>query len=144
MKAAPVNPSDINIIQGSYGTKLRPPATAGTEGVGIVEKVGKGVDNLKENDRVIITTEGVGTWASHVLTSSKNLLKVSDKIPLEYAACLSINPTTAYRLLADFENLQEGFSTFISFFSINSSIFLLKKKEIQSSKTQQTLWLDFV
>jgi len=108
MKAAPINPSDVNIVQGSYGSKMKPPATAGNEGVGIVEKVGPGVTNIKQNDRVIITQEGVGTWSSHLITSSDNVFKVSDKIPLEYAACLSINPTTAFRLLSDFENLKKG------------------------------------
>lgn len=108
MKAAPINPSDVNIVQGSYGSKIKPPATAGNEGVGIVEKVGSGVTNLKQNDRVIVTQEGLGTWSSHLITSSNNLFKVSEKIPLEYAACLSINPCTAYRLLSDFENLKEG------------------------------------
>ena len=108
MQAAPINPSDVNIVQGSYGSKIRPPATAGSEGVGVVQKVGPGVTNLKENDRVILANDGAGTWSSHLITSSNNLFKVSQNIPLEYAACLSVNPTTAFRLLADFENLKSG------------------------------------
>jgi len=108
MKASPINPSDVNIVQGSYGSKILPPSTAGNEGVGIVEKVGANVTNLKVNDRVILMKEGYGTWSSHLIAPSNILFKVSEKIPLEYAACLSINPCTAYRLLSDFENLSEG------------------------------------
>ena len=38
----------------------------------------------------------------------KVLLKVPNDIPAAYAATLTINPATAYRLLRDFAKLQPG------------------------------------
>lgn len=39
---------------------------------------------------------------------ASNLVKVPKDIPAAYAATLSVNPATAYRLLADFEKLVPG------------------------------------
>lgn len=36
------------------------------------------------------------------------MFKVPNDIPEAYAATLSVNPSTAYRLLADFESLSPG------------------------------------
>ena len=44
MQACPIHPSDMGLIQGSYGRPRNPPAVAGREGVGTVVKVGEGGD----------------------------------------------------------------------------------------------------
>lgn len=56
MLAAPVNPSDLNQIQGSYA--LLPeqlPATPGNEGVGVIEEA-DGDGHFSIGDRVIFST----------------------------------------------------------------------------------------
>ncbi|XP_038191204.1 enoyl-[acyl-carrier-protein] reductase, mitochondrial isoform X2 [Arvicola amphibius] len=60
MLAAPVNPSDINMIQGNYGLLPKLPAVGGNEGVGQVVAVGSSVSRLKPGDWVIPATAGLG------------------------------------------------------------------------------------
>jgi trans-2-enoyl-CoA reductase len=74
----------------------------------VVTAVGADVKNIKVNDRVIPNQAGFGTWRSKAVTNAENVMKISDKIPVEYAATLSVNPSTAYRLLKDFVNLKKG------------------------------------
>ena len=50
----------------------------------------------------------LGTWRSTVKASAASLTKVPSDIPVPYAATLSVNPATAYRLLADFCTLERG------------------------------------
>ena len=76
MIVAPVNPADINIIQGVYPVKPPLPTTGGFEGIGDVLAVGSCVTNLCPGDRVI--PKGViGTWCTTGLFNSKQLKKVS-------------------------------------------------------------------
>ena len=44
MQASPIHPSDMGLIQGSYGRLRTLPSVAGREGVGTVVQVGEGVD----------------------------------------------------------------------------------------------------
>nr|XP_017202017.2 enoyl-[acyl-carrier-protein] reductase, mitochondrial isoform X2 [Oryctolagus cuniculus] len=60
MLAAPINPSDINMIQGNYGLLPRLPAVGGNEGVGQVVAVGSNVTALKPGDWVIPAGAGLG------------------------------------------------------------------------------------
>ncbi|KAK7261412.1 hypothetical protein RIF29_27722 [Crotalaria pallida] len=53
MLAAPINPSDINRIQGVYPVRPQPPAVSGCEGVGQVYSVGQAVTTLSPGDWVI-------------------------------------------------------------------------------------------
>jgi NADPH:quinone reductase-like Zn-dependent oxidoreductase len=53
MVAAPINPADINLIEGVYGTKPTVPAVAGSEGMGIVVEKGNDVHGLNLTDHVI-------------------------------------------------------------------------------------------
>ncbi len=69
-KAAPINPADLNQIQGVYGSQPRLPAVAGNEGVAVVEKVGSGVKGLAVGDRVIPAAPGFGLPSSLVVSSS--------------------------------------------------------------------------
>lgn len=49
-----------------------------------------------------------GTWRTQGVFPEKMLLKVPSDIPLLCAATLSVNPCTAFRVLADFESLAPG------------------------------------
>jgi len=112
MVAAPINPADLNMVEGTYGSLsgVKPtfPVVGGNEGVGIVVEAGSGVKNLKINDRVIPNKSGLGTWRTHGVFKSEELRTVPNDIPVEYAATVSVNPATAYRLLNDFAKLKEG------------------------------------
>ncbi len=61
MLAAPINPADLNMIEGVYGVKSSFPAIGGNEGVGVVVEAGKNVQHLRVNDHVIPKHAGLGT-----------------------------------------------------------------------------------
>ncbi len=61
MLAAPINPADVNIIEGTYGTSPSSfPAVGGNEGVGVVEAVGSSVSQISPQQRVIPAKPGLG------------------------------------------------------------------------------------
>jgi len=107
MVAAPINPADINMIEGVYGKKATLPAVGGNEGVGIVVEAGP-KSSFKVNQHVIPTVAGLGTWRTQGVFNSKDLFAVPEGIKPEYAATVSVNPATALRLLNDFVDLKEG------------------------------------
>ncbi|XP_032245512.1 enoyl-[acyl-carrier-protein] reductase, mitochondrial isoform X4 [Halichoerus grypus] len=108
MLAAPINPSDINMIQGNYGFLPKLPAVGGNEGVGQVVAVGGSVTGVKPGDWVIPASAGLGTWQTEAVFSEEALISIPSDLPLQSAATLSVNPCTAYRMLMDFEQLQPG------------------------------------
>uniref|UniRef100_A0A8D0FVR0 Enoyl-[acyl-carrier-protein] reductase, mitochondrial n=1 Tax=Strix occidentalis caurina TaxID=311401 RepID=A0A8D0FVR0_STROC len=120
MLAAPINPADINMIQGTYAIVSPLPAVGGNEGVGEVLEVGCRVAALKPGDRVIPAVTGLGTWRTRGVFPEETLLKVPGDIPVLSAATLSVNPCTAYRMLADFETLAPGDSVIQN--AANSSV----------------------
>uniref|UniRef100_A0A8C4IXK6 Enoyl-[acyl-carrier-protein] reductase, mitochondrial n=1 Tax=Dromaius novaehollandiae TaxID=8790 RepID=A0A8C4IXK6_DRONO len=108
MLAAPINPADINMIQGTYAILSELPAVGGNEGVGQVVEVGSRVTSVKPGDWVVPADTGLGTWRTEAVFPEETLLQVPSDIPLLCAATLSVNPCTAYRMLADFETLRPG------------------------------------
>jgi NADPH:quinone reductase-like Zn-dependent oxidoreductase len=54
MEAAAVNPSDFMLIRGQYFVRPELPATAGSEGVGIVIDVGEQADSQLVGKRVLV------------------------------------------------------------------------------------------
>ncbi|XP_043850793.1 enoyl-[acyl-carrier-protein] reductase, mitochondrial [Dromiciops gliroides] len=108
MLAAPVNPADINMIQGTYSIIPELPAVGGNEGVGQVLEVGGAVTGLKPGDWVIPADSALGTWRTEAVINEEALVGVPSDIPLLCAATLSVNPCTAYRMLSDFEQLRPG------------------------------------
>ncbi|XP_049800811.1 enoyl-[acyl-carrier-protein] reductase, mitochondrial [Schistocerca nitens] len=108
MLASPVNPADINTIQGVYAVKPKLPSIPGNEGVGEIADVGNGVTDLKVGDRVVPKLNAWGTWRTHAVCKADELIKISDKIGIVEAATLTVNPCTAYRMLKDFVPLSEG------------------------------------
>ncbi|KAH8400680.1 hypothetical protein KR009_000322 [Drosophila setifemur] len=106
--AAPINPADINTIQGKYPVKPKFPAVAGNEFVGEVICVGDNVKDLKAGQHVIPLATGMGTWTTHAVYNDDQLLAVSKKVGLAEAATVTVNPCTAYRMLKDFVQLCPG------------------------------------
>lgn len=61
MVMAPINPADINMIEGVYPIRPTLPAIGGNEGVAQILQVGKSVKGLTVNDMVIPSKPGFGT-----------------------------------------------------------------------------------
>lgn len=108
MKMAPINPSDINMIEGTYHMLPQLPAVCGNEGVGEVLEVGSKVSSLVPGDWVIPAGTGFGTWRTVAVSDQEMLRKVPNDVPAISAATIMVNPCTAYRMLKDFVCLHEG------------------------------------
>ncbi|XP_028971387.1 enoyl-[acyl-carrier-protein] reductase, mitochondrial isoform X1 [Esox lucius] len=106
--AAPINPSDINMIQGTYAILPDLPAVGGNEGVAQVLEVGSQVKALKPGDWVIPRDAGLGTWRTAAVLAEEDVISLPNDIPLLSAATLGVNPCTALRMLTDFEDLKPG------------------------------------
>uniref|UniRef100_A0A3P9H826 Enoyl-[acyl-carrier-protein] reductase, mitochondrial n=1 Tax=Oryzias latipes TaxID=8090 RepID=A0A3P9H826_ORYLA len=106
--AAPINPSDINMIQGTYAILPDLPSIGGNEGVGTIIETGKKVKTLKVGDWVIPRDAGLGTWRTEAVFAEEDVISVPNDIPLLSAATLGVNPCTAFRMLVDFEDLMPG------------------------------------
>ncbi|XP_066555480.1 enoyl-[acyl-carrier-protein] reductase, mitochondrial [Amia ocellicauda] len=108
MLAAPINPADINMLQGTYPILPPFPAVGGNEGVGEVVEVGRKVTAFKPGDWVIPVDAGFGTWRTEAVCDECDLIKISKDISLLCAATVGVNTCTAYRMLHDFKQLQPG------------------------------------
>ena len=107
MVAAPINPADLNAIEGKYPVRPTLPATPGMEGAGIVVEVGSAVRNLKVGALVILP-HSLGTWREACAVPAEKLVVVPEGIEPIQAAMLKVNPITAWRMLHDFVSLQPG------------------------------------
>lgn len=123
---SPINPADINVIEGVYpsrptktdnlgtreglGSEGHPVFVGGNEGLAQVVSVGEGVEALREGDWVVVTKQQSGTWMSERIVPVVDVAKVPRREALTeaQAATLTVNPPTAYNMLHDFVELKEG------------------------------------
>jgi trans-2-enoyl-CoA reductase len=107
MSAAPINPADLNSIEGKYPIKSHLPATPGMEGAGSVVEVGSAVRDLAIGTQVILP-HSFGTWREVAVIAADKLVAVPAEIEPIQAAMLKVNPITAWRMLRDFVSLLPG------------------------------------
>jgi trans-2-enoyl-CoA reductase len=107
IRYSPIHPSDINLIQGTYGIRPDLPAIPGGEASAIVAAIGDGVTDLAVGDAVILRSR-IGSWRETVVIDADQCFKLPNGIDLAQAAMLTINPSTAWRMLHDFVELQAG------------------------------------
>jgi trans-2-enoyl-CoA reductase len=107
MRAAPINPADLNQIEGKYPLRAELPATPGFEGAGVVAELNHDVTNVAV-DALVILPHNVGTWRDAVTVKADELVVVPAGIEPVQAAMLKINPMTAWRLLHDYVDLARG------------------------------------
>ncbi len=105
IEAAPINPADLNFIEGNYGVKPPLPAHPGMECCATVLK--SRANKFKEGDTVFPLSR-IGAWASHAITTSENLISLPPEIDPLQAAMLKVNPATAWLLLRHFTKLRKG------------------------------------
>lgn len=121
MLAAPMNPADINQIQGVYPSKPpmditlgtpEPSAVGGNEGVGLVTAVGSACKTLAVGDWVIMKHTSQGTWRTHLQIDESKLLKITSEeregLSVKQVGTIAVNPITAYRMLTDFTSWNWG------------------------------------
>ncbi|KAG6837167.1 hypothetical protein H0H93_013757 [Arthromyces matolae] len=122
---APINPADINVIEGVYpakpiprqdltrsglGSSGTPAFVGGNEGLALVEEVGVGVPGLKPGDWVVMTKPQAGTWCTTANLGMDDVEKVPRVPGLSevHAATMTVNPPTAYNMLNEYLRLDEG------------------------------------
>ena len=103
VQAATVNASDFLYISGQYFITPKPPADVGAEGVGRILDVGPGEHESLIGARVLLLpTYRHGTWATHVIAATTDVVVVPDDIDTVQLAMVGINPMTALLLLRDY------------------------------------------
>jgi mitochondrial enoyl-[acyl-carrier protein] reductase / trans-2-enoyl-CoA reductase len=107
MRAAPINPADLNQIEGKYPVQAELPATPGFEGAGMVVDGAADVKGLS-NGALVILPHNTGTWRDAVAVKAGELVVVPAGINAVHASMLKINPMTAWRLLNDYVDLARG------------------------------------
>jgi trans-2-enoyl-CoA reductase len=107
MSAAPINPADLNSIEGKYPIRAPLPATPGMEGAGIVIEVGSAVRDLAIGAQVILP-HSFGTWREIAVIAAEKLVATPPEIEPIQAAMLKVNPITAWRMVHDFVALRPG------------------------------------
>jgi len=135
---SPINPADLNIIEGRYPdpktlhfpSRCNVRRVGGGEGIARIVNVDDGIvdaagEILNVGDFVFPNMPGFGTWRSDAFVSGDEVRKIC--MPLNQklnsfhndnssdfddllmrASTMSVNPCTAYRMTHDFENLSTG------------------------------------
>lgn len=106
--ASPINPADLNTIQGKYASlpdKL--PAVIGNEGLFEVVEAHNNNVKLKRGDWVLPFKLAWGTWRSHAIAAGDELIKIPNTLDYKACATMQVNPCTAFRMLNDFVQLSE-------------------------------------
>ncbi|KAI0871866.1 hypothetical protein GGS24DRAFT_40992 [Hypoxylon argillaceum] len=118
--AAPINPADVNTIQGTYGAKPTftsligtpsPSALPGNEGVFEIASSPPSSSGLAKGDWVIPAKTGFGTWRTHAVAPPDALIRIDKEgLTPRQAGTVSVNPCSAYRMLRDYAHppMREG------------------------------------
>ena len=104
MEFAPINPADLNVLEGKYPVRPALPGTPGVEGVAVVEALGPRTTEPKPGTRVLLPHR-FGSWRERGNVLAASLIPVPADIPVQEAAMLRINPATALLMLREFVDL---------------------------------------
>jgi NADPH:quinone reductase-like Zn-dependent oxidoreductase len=103
--ASPINPADLNWIEGTYGTRPELPEVPGTEAVG--EVVESRDSRFPVGARVMFLGYAHG-WQSQRIVAAEDVMMMPHDVAIEELAMLKVNPATAWRMLHDFTKLRPG------------------------------------
>ncbi|WBV55312.1 NADP-dependent oxidoreductase [Chryseobacterium daecheongense] len=108
VKAIGINPVETKIRAGSHisSKTLKFPAILGKDFSGIVEEVGKNVQNVEVGDAVFgLATQ---TYAEYIAVSPEVFVKKPENITFEAAAAAPLAGLTAYQAIHDHLKVQSG------------------------------------
>jgi NADPH2:quinone reductase len=112
MRASPVNPSDLLVVRGAYGRLPSLPATPGFEGVGVVDRAGRGLlarlRGLRPGRRVAVLNGKGGNWQELVVVDARQAVPVPDDLPDEQVASFFVNPATVLVMVQDVLRVPAG------------------------------------
>lgn len=103
--ASPINPADLNYIEGTYGKKPDLPGVGGMECFATILE--SRCEKFSEGDSVI-TLAKVDGWATHAVSDTDTLIRMPESIDHLQASMLKVNPATAWLHLHHFADLKNG------------------------------------
>ena len=118
LRAAALNHIDIWVRQGQ--PSVPKPRILGSDGAGVVEALGEGVDGFSPGQRVVLNPglglDGSkivgehmdGTYAELIAIPAENVYPIPDELSFEEAAAFPMVFETAYRMLVTRAALREG------------------------------------
>jgi alcohol dehydrogenase len=114
VKAASVNPADWKIREG-YMQQMMPlqfPSTLGMDFSGVIEKVGEGVSDFKQNDEVYgqasVISGGSGAFAEMALANADTITYKPKTLSHDEAAGLPLVGVSAWQALVETIGLSKG------------------------------------
>lgn len=109
--AASVNPIDVAVREDRFPTPRTPPKTIGSDGAGVVEELGAGVETVAIGDEVLFTGLGVGSegsYAEYALIAQAQAVPKPAGLSFPEAAALGLAFATAYYALVRRAALRPG------------------------------------
>lgn len=110
---SPINPADINVIEGVYpskplhtdelarGHKLDGPVhLCGNEGLAEVTEVGSGVDDFEKGDWVVMAGQQLGTWNSARTLRAEDVIKVPKDVGRVNGATITVRMTSLWHSIS--------------------------------------------
>jgi NADPH:quinone reductase len=97
--AAGVNPADTYARTGNYAILPQLPYTPGTDGAGVIESIGDGVNKVKPGDRVYLAKNLTGSYAEYALALESQVYRLPEKTSCAQGAGVFIPYGTAYHAL---------------------------------------------
>ncbi|MDF2440879.1 MAG: NADPH:quinone reductase, partial [Abditibacteriota bacterium] len=99
LHAAGVNPVETYIRAGTYAIKPPLPYTPGSDGAGVIEKIGARVKAWKPGQRVYVAGSLSGTYAQSTLCRPEHLHTLPERVSFAQGAAIGVPYATAYRAL---------------------------------------------
>jgi NADPH2:quinone reductase len=109
--AASVNPIDVSVREDRFPTPKQPPKIIGSDGAGVVERLGEDVTSVRPGDQVFFSGLGVGSegsYAEYAVIHEAQAVPVPEGLTLVEAAALGLVFPTAYYALVRRGALQAG------------------------------------
>ena len=109
--AATVNPNDVAVREDRFPTPKQPPKILGSDGAGVVERVGADVTAVKPGDRVAFSGLGIGSegsYAEYALIAETQVVHMPDGLSFTDAAAIGMAFPAAYYALVTRGALQRG------------------------------------
>lgn len=114
----PINPADILLVEGKYANKPKLPSLIGAECIAKVKKIGNNIRKFKLGDIVLPLVRD--NWVEEKVVTENEIIKLPNKIDIEQACMLKVNPATAYLMLNNYVKINHG--DFIIQNASNSSV----------------------
>ena len=104
---AGINFAEIMARMRLYPGGPKPGSVLGGEVSGVIEKVGSEIKDLEVGQKVIGLSLN-GSYSSHVCLDSKSIIPLPENFKLDEAAAFPVIYITAYMMMFDLGNLQDG------------------------------------